>query len=623
MWHDNETNKDLIGFKRFADTISSLAINERILPVTIGLYSDWGGGKSSVLRMIEDNLISKNKVIVLRFDGWLFDGYDDTRAALMTTIINGIEEYVGKNESLLKKVTKRTNALRKKINWLRTIGLATKGILALTSPASAPLLAGLSIAEIADLVKSKAKDPEAITDQLKGILKTQPALAQDKLYKSIDEFRGEFKALLQEARVTNLVVLVDDLDRCLPESIISTLEAIKLFLSVPGTAFVIAADERVVKHAVARRYPPKELDEIDLSQDYLDKMVQVPFVLPPMNEVETETYLYLLFAEQILSEEAFKKLNVQVQKNLKNPELSQPLNYGIAQSCLGDEANQIESEFVLVERIAPIFARNLQGNPRLIKRFLNTFSLRIQLGSSSGISLDKGVLAKLMILERFHQEQFKQLYDWQSAQDGLPEEIKELEEIARATTKSGDSKKKSFQSWLDDPDLRSWLRMEPSLVNKNLLPYYHLARESVTLKMSEGRRLSQEQQELLRKLLSKSQAVVKSAAKTLVQKPDNEIFVIYDTLWGQIREQPGDPYPLNGAYETSLLHEGVAQRFIAGLQSISPGGINIKLVPRLGQISQSHASLKTQVADLLKAWSQSSDKKIANAARVFLKRIGK
>ena len=60
-------------------------------------------------------------------------------------------------------------------------------------------------------------------------------------------FREEFKELLEEADIDRLVVLVDDLDRCLPATSIETLEAIRLFLFVPRAAFVIAADEGMIE----------------------------------------------------------------------------------------------------------------------------------------------------------------------------------------------------------------------------------------------------------------------------------------------------------------------------------------------------------------------------------------
>ena len=51
-----------------------------------------------------------------------------------------------------------------------------------------------------------------------------------------------------------LIVLIDDLDRCLPPTTISTLEAIRLFLFLQNTAFVIAADDTMIKHSVRSHF---------------------------------------------------------------------------------------------------------------------------------------------------------------------------------------------------------------------------------------------------------------------------------------------------------------------------------------------------------------------------------
>lgn len=75
-------------------------------------------------------------------------------------------------------------------------------------------------------------------------------------------FREDFEALLEEADIDRLVVLIDDLDRCLPPTIIQTLEAIKLFLSVGNVAFVIGADERLVQYAVRERFPELPGDQV-------------------------------------------------------------------------------------------------------------------------------------------------------------------------------------------------------------------------------------------------------------------------------------------------------------------------------------------------------------------------
>ena len=77
---------------------------------------------------------------------------------------------------------------------------------------------------------------------------------EEKKYKAVREFRDDFKDLIDKSKKGKIVVLIDDLDRCLPRHIIENLEAIKLFLNVPKTAFVIAADKFIVSNAIKSEY---------------------------------------------------------------------------------------------------------------------------------------------------------------------------------------------------------------------------------------------------------------------------------------------------------------------------------------------------------------------------------
>ena len=54
MWSDIETSEDLLGFKVHADLLIDVINDETILPITIGVFGDWGSGKSSILQIIKN-----------------------------------------------------------------------------------------------------------------------------------------------------------------------------------------------------------------------------------------------------------------------------------------------------------------------------------------------------------------------------------------------------------------------------------------------------------------------------------------------------------------------------------------------------------------------------------------
>jgi predicted KAP-like P-loop ATPase len=73
---------------------------------------------------------------------------------------------------------------------------------------------------------------------------------------------------LSASGVTRVVVLVDDLDRCLPTNALDVLESMKLFFDLPGFVFVVALDEEVVERAIRAKFTSLDdrTDTSDLSR---------------------------------------------------------------------------------------------------------------------------------------------------------------------------------------------------------------------------------------------------------------------------------------------------------------------------------------------------------------------
>src|SRR5260370_35520072 len=76
------------------------------------------------------------------------------------------------------------------------------------------------------------------------------------------------------------------------------------------------------------------------------------------------------------------------------------MNYGIAHTVLGTVSADLQADFTIANRIAPTLSRGLRGNPRQLKRFLNTLLLRLETAKRRNVRLDPAILAKLMILEQ-------------------------------------------------------------------------------------------------------------------------------------------------------------------------------------------------------------------------------
>lgn len=495
MWADNETSEDLLGFKVHADLIIEVIKDERLLPVSIGVFGDWGSGKSSILKIIyeelkgdDDELI--DDTLVIFFNGWVFEGYDDAKAALLETIIKKFAE----NKKISTKIKEHTTKLLKSVNWMRVLGLGFKKIA--IPAATAYFTGGLSL--IPYLAGELQKmDPTDLAQKLQGedgenVLKSLLKEKKEEVDETtlIREFRDDFKKMIDDSKIKKLVVIIDDLDRCTHERIIENLEAIKLFLNVEKTAFIIGADPRIVRHAIEYRYRTERIgatsDPNDKNQriitDYLEKLIQIPYNLPRLSDHEVETYMTLLFCKRQLTENYPQVLEAFKQFRVKN-------KYGvfgfadIASHLTHEERETLKSSITLIASLASIIAEGLKGNPRQIKRFLNTFTLRHKLATIASISDFKiDILAKLMVLEYTYEELFKELYTWQSLKEGEPEEIKELEEAAEKGKMATLDTKYNSQ-WKDQQVVR-WLNTEPRLLVIDLRDYFWIARDKLFSSLS-------------------------------------------------------------------------------------------------------------------------------------------
>jgi predicted KAP-like P-loop ATPase len=297
---DNETDVDYLYYEPVAKTVVKLIREKSNEALTIGLHGDWGAGKSSSLMMIEKAFSQDDNTLCVRFNGWLFEGYDDAKAVLIETIVAKLLE----KRSRLDKVKEKAAEVIKSVNWFKVA--RTLGGAALTFFAGVPK--GQIIQSLGKVASGVIADPSQVltgqmfTKVLDGMAEHFRADAPENTTpQRMHEFREKFGELLEIADIDRLVVLVDDLDRCLPKTAIATLEAIRLFLFIPKASFVIAADEGMIEYAVRQHFPdlPASTGPTSYARNYLEKLIQVPFRMPALGYLETRIYLTLLLTSTV------------------------------------------------------------------------------------------------------------------------------------------------------------------------------------------------------------------------------------------------------------------------------------------------------------------------------------
>ena len=489
MWNDKETNVDLLGHRRIAQTIVEIIREDELRPITIGIQGSWGAGKTSILSLIESELKGDSKTLCLTFNGWLYQGYEDTKSALMESVVHALLNKQGVGSEAWKK----GKSLFKRINWLKAA--KTAGSFALTTAVGLPPAAlwGLSgLATSAKGLVGDQLDSDGDDHWLKPEEATVPA--------QIQAFRKELQDLIKESSVERLVVLVDDLDRCLPGAVIDILEAVKLFLFVEGSVFIIAADEQMIEYAVRRHFPDLPVSQADYTKHYLEKLIQIPIRVPSLNSLQTQNYIRFLLLQNHLrnDKDRLNEICLAFEAGRDTPYDNGELTYAFITEQLGDENQDLRSVLNVAEQLGTTLAKELRGNPRNIKRFLNKLFLRMRVAKIYGLE-DKvklDVLAKMMLLETFHGDKYEQVVaDVISSPEGRSITIQQLEKPAeepqKPEAKEKTSKAKGGRaeeptqrevSGVEEPpkdDLQQWASFAPALAGMDLRPYVFISRERV------------------------------------------------------------------------------------------------------------------------------------------------
>ena len=392
---DKPSKVDYLNYKKYAYSIAEIIrdLDDKNTPLTIGVFGEWGSGKTSFLNQIEKQLnieefLNKDKKNIIKpvwFNAWKYKNEENLWAALLQLIINHVDKT---DNSCIRKLKKlliwKNNFEWKSGNW-EIIRFIFKIFLLFS------LFILFAIILYSNQIPLLGNETNNIIIKTGVIVLLLLRLNPTMLYKLFDikinidfskfsknesykdkisfwdKFSSEFKKIVNIVRNGDnpLVIFIDDLDRCFPEETVEILESIKNLLDVENVVFIITVDPVIIENLIFSKYqkminiPERRLETFN-GKDYFEKIIQLPFALPALSEFDIKEYISKIYLDENIDE--------------------------------------------ISDLIANCFSRN----PRKIKRIIILFNYhkRLYLENFNNIEFSEILLLKLLIL----QDQYKNLY---------------------------------------------------------------------------------------------------------------------------------------------------------------------------------------------------------------------
>ena len=334
--NDNATEyAKLFNFDAYSSALADIISSESTdTPLTIGIFGDWGSGKTSLMSTIktklEENDTSIEDVLEVKcvwFNAWEQSfgqgGMLTTGPSLLYHIYKELDEELKKREDMAAKA--------KKMGW-KSVRVVFDVLLRRGG--------NITLCEVEDGLKDETIYPASLADI----------------------FHDAIKEYIKLTGCGRVVVFIDDMDRCLPESAVEVLETIKLFLNAEHCIFVLGVDRRVITESIRFRYKDftrssKGAESPITGDDYLEKIIQLSFQLPPIRPEDIEGFIKELDLPKFY-ERYIKMISKGIEQNprkvkrfLNNLELQRTLAYKIKdiKTIMGDETKRSLYEALLIE----------------------------------------------------------------------------------------------------------------------------------------------------------------------------------------------------------------------------------------------------------------------------------
>jgi predicted KAP-like P-loop ATPase len=256
---DIEVNP-ILDFKDYADAIVNM-MRGSIPKFSVGIYGEWGTGKTTLMRIIEEKLKSDNKVLTIWFNAWRYEREDQFAIiALMKTIA-----YAMGKHPIYKEI---------KPIIIRGIKIFTKSFLA----------------EVASRYIGE-KGVEEFKTKLLPEMDFLAEVDRDTIYfDGINKIEMEMAKIMEKYDGSRVIVFIDDLYRCSPKKALEVFESVKVFLGLEGFMYIIGLSHETISKLITAEYQNSGIK----GEQYIRKLIQIPITIPEWNDVDIKELIHNL-----------------------------------------------------------------------------------------------------------------------------------------------------------------------------------------------------------------------------------------------------------------------------------------------------------------------------------------
>lgn len=254
--------EDILGRGEFAQSVANAILSYKVKDsIVIGLFGAWGCGKTSIINLTIEYMEKasrrrkKNKPIIIRFNPWNFSDQNKLIAQFFKQLSIDLnrEDYAGDAKTAGEKLEAYASFFEplKLIPVVGQYAEIVKTVVQTTGTA------------VKDWGNQKQNDLDSMRRELNGLLAKQPH---------------------------RIVVVIDDIDRLNNNEIRQVFQLIKSLADFPNTVYFLAFDKGVVINALEKVQEGNGLE-------YLEKVVQIPFEVPPISIQEIQGLLFSQLTE--------------------------------------------------------------------------------------------------------------------------------------------------------------------------------------------------------------------------------------------------------------------------------------------------------------------------------------